>query len=238
MDIQSRINKERRRLFLIATFVVFLHAYALAIGTHPLWLGGQKNTVLTVTFMDSGNGALPSISVLQKSISYKHAKSYKRHSKQTQKNKLSKINAITINHADYHTQSFRNISKSIQNTFLQEKEQTSTDSTLTASNELIESQLVKSKIQSAIYSQLARYFTYPMIARQRGWEGRVLLDFNILPTGKISTIRVVHSSGHAILDHSAVYSLSRVKRITSVSQLLEGNILAMQLPVIFRLRND
>jgi protein TonB len=45
---------------------------------------------------------------------------------------------------------------------------------------------------------------YPAIARQRHWEGKVLLEVRVLANGSASDVKVVQSSGHELLDDSAV----------------------------------
>jgi TonB family protein len=45
---------------------------------------------------------------------------------------------------------------------------------------------------------------YPLLARQRGWEGTVTLRLKVLPDGTVGAAEVVRSSGHAILDTAAL----------------------------------
>jgi protein TonB len=45
---------------------------------------------------------------------------------------------------------------------------------------------------------------YPGAARQRGWEGDVLIAAEILADGRIGAVRIKRSSGHASLDDSAL----------------------------------
>jgi protein TonB len=45
--------------------------------------------------------------------------------------------------------------------------------------------------------------SYPRIARDRGWEGQVLLSVNIDPQGNVTAVQVVNSSGYDVLDESA-----------------------------------
>jgi TonB family protein len=44
---------------------------------------------------------------------------------------------------------------------------------------------------------------YPLVARERGWEGTVTLQLELLTNGQIGEIKVVKSSGHDILDTAA-----------------------------------
>jgi len=46
--------------------------------------------------------------------------------------------------------------------------------------------------------------TYPMIARRRGYEGAVILKVFVLESGSVGDIELERSSGHEILDESAL----------------------------------
>jgi len=45
---------------------------------------------------------------------------------------------------------------------------------------------------------------YPLLARQRGWEGTVLLRVHVAANGQVSQVEVARSSGYAVLDAAAV----------------------------------
>jgi TonB family protein len=91
------------------------------------------------------------------------------------------------------------------------------------------------QIRARLNTDLARYFDYPYVARLRGWEGRVMLVFNIETSGRLENIRVAQSSGFAILDDSALNSLRQVERLTEATTWLRGGKLAMQIPIVYRL---
>ena len=50
---------------------------------------------------------------------------------------------------------------------------------------------------------------YPWLARIQGWEGRVMLQVRVEPDGHPARVRVVSSSGHAMLDDVAQQAVSR-----------------------------
>lgn len=54
---------------------------------------------------------------------------------------------------------------------------------------------------------------YPRIARRQGYEGIVVLKVEILPNGRVGEIRVKKSSGHHMLDRSALKTVKRWKFI-------------------------
>jgi len=45
---------------------------------------------------------------------------------------------------------------------------------------------------------------YPKIARQRGWQGVVILWVEVLPDGSVGALGIVNSSGHRALDDASV----------------------------------
>ena len=94
------------------------------------------------------------------------------------------------------------------------------------------------RIKAHLYTDLARYFDYPELARRRGWEGRVMLAVKVASDGQLQQIRVARSSGFAILDDSALQSLRQVDRLSEAATLLNGRQLAMQIPVIYRLQGE
>ena len=44
---------------------------------------------------------------------------------------------------------------------------------------------------------------YPARAVRRGWQGRVILDVEVLPSGKTGLVHIAMSSGYPVLDKSA-----------------------------------
>lgn len=94
---------------------------------------------------------------------------------------------------------------------------------------------IRAHVQARLRLDLVRHFDYPWLARVRGWEGDVLLGVIVQASGRLDAIRVVHSSGFAVLDRSAVDSLRRVERIPEAVAWLRGRDLEMRLPVAYRL---
>jgi len=94
----------------------------------------------------------------------------------------------------------------------------------------------RNQLQGELQTRLSRYLVYPPLARARGWEGRVLLAFNIETDGQLENIRVAQSSGFAVLDDSALNSLYQVGRLAEAVAWLQGRPLTMQIPVIYQLR--
>ena len=86
-----------------------------------------------------------------------------------------------------------------------------------------------------LQTRLARYLTYPPLARERGWQGTVLLGLHVESNGRLGNIRLERSSGYAVLDRSALNSLNRLGYLSEAVAWLNGRSADMQLPVIYRL---
>jgi protein TonB len=92
-----------------------------------------------------------------------------------------------------------------------------------------------SQVQARLLSELARYFEYPSLARQRGWQGEVWLAVRVETDGQLRAPRVARSSGFAVLDQSALHSLARVPRLAEVEAWHVSTALDLRVPVIYRL---
>ena len=91
---------------------------------------------------------------------------------------------------------------------------------------------MKQTLSLELHKHVAR--KYPLIARKRGWQGKVKLGFFITPSGRIENIHVIDSSGYNVLDKSAIKSLRQVKRITSA---LPASGLDMDLTIKYQLQD-
>ncbi|MDH5181388.1 MAG: energy transducer TonB [Gammaproteobacteria bacterium] len=88
-----------------------------------------------------------------------------------------------------------------------------------------------SRVISALQRQLSKHFFYPNMARQRGWEGTVVLMVKILPDGKIQRISLEKSSGYSLLDNAAIIALQKVRQLDPA----QGYEYTFTIPVIYRL---
>lgn len=95
-------------------------------------------------------------------------------------------------------------------------------------------QAVHNYLLGKVRTELARYFQYPALARERGWEGQVILGFSLLADGHLGKIHIARSSGYHVLDESARDALGKVT-VADAGQWLDGRAIDMQLPVIYRL---
>ena len=97
------------------------------------------------------------------------------------------------------------------------------------------SSMNRARILSQIRHDLSQYFYYPPHARRKGMQGTVLLSFGISGQGTVHDIRVVKSSGYAILDLAAKDAMQRLDKLSWYAALMHGKNMDLELPVIFRL---
>ena len=77
---------------------------------------------------------------------------------------------------------------------------------------------------------------YPRLARQAGWEGRVLLKFKLLRSGEVQELRVLETSGHPLLDDAAMNAVGRAAPFPEEGRKIAGDGIEVILPVVFQLR--
>lgn len=93
-----------------------------------------------------------------------------------------------------------------------------------------------SRARQNVTVRFREQFRYPRIARQRGWEGHVVLAFRVHADGRITDVEVVESSGRAILDESARQTLIHIQNIPELAEHIEGGPLELEVPVTYRLQ--
>jgi len=91
------------------------------------------------------------------------------------------------------------------------------------------------KTRSALLEALLPQFDYPPLARRRGWQGRVDVGLHVAADGDLTRIRLVESSGHALLDRAAVRNVNELRGVPRAAQWLEGNGMDVVLPVRYQL---
>ena len=94
----------------------------------------------------------------------------------------------------------------------------------------------RARIRHSLGRLLDDYFHYPLLARRRGWEGRVVLRIDVSADGEVSNIHVAQSSGYPVLDDSARQAMTRAG---AAATLAAGPAIAgLEIPVIYRLRDS
>ncbi|MDO8207918.1 MAG: energy transducer TonB [Gallionella sp.] len=78
---------------------------------------------------------------------------------------------------------------------------------------------------------------YPMAARRMGWQGRVILNVEVLAEGACGEVSVLHSSGHEVLDNAA---MNTVKSWRFVPAKRAGRIVTQwfKVPIVFSLEDN
>lgn len=78
---------------------------------------------------------------------------------------------------------------------------------------------------------------YPMVARRMGWQGRVILNVEVLSEGACGAISVLHSSGHEVLDSAA---MNTVKSWRFVPAKRAGRVVTQwfKVPINFSLEDN
>lgn len=101
----------------------------------------------------------------------------------------------------------------------------------TAAAEFAAAQRLRAQLEASLRS----HFYYPRIARHRGWEGLVEVGLRIEANGRLSDVRILRTSGFAILDRAALASVGRISRLQGAAEWLGGHHIDMVLPVQYRL---
>jgi periplasmic protein TonB len=81
-----------------------------------------------------------------------------------------------------------------------------------------------------IRDAIQRAIAYPATARRMGWEGKVVVAFQILPDGSVRDVRVVQGSGHAALDRGAIDAVRNASPFSGSP--VEAEVIT---PVVYRL---
>ncbi|MEN6373789.1 MAG: energy transducer TonB [Smithella sp.] len=58
---------------------------------------------------------------------------------------------------------------------------------------------------------ILKNITYPPMAKKIGWQGKVLVSFIIMEDGKVSSMKIVKSSGHVVLDRNVLETIREVQ---------------------------
>lgn len=80
-----------------------------------------------------------------------------------------------------------------------------------------------------------RYKRYPAVAMEKGWQGRVEVRLLIGPDGMTRSAVIQRSSGHEILDATALDMVRKAKPLTQIPAALRGKDFVVDVPVIFDL---
>lgn len=71
---------------------------------------------------------------------------------------------------------------------------------------------------------------------EKGWQGRVEIRLSIGANGMIQGAAIRTSSGHQVLDDTALDMIRKAKPMTQIPQVLRGREFIVDVPVIFDLK--
>jgi periplasmic protein TonB len=92
--------------------------------------------------------------------------------------------------------------------------------------------------QLAIITTARKYKRYPRAAMDNNWEGRVEVRMVIGANGMISSMSIKTSTGHELLDKTALDMITKAKPLTPIPAALRGKEFTVDVPVIFSLKED
>jgi len=94
---------------------------------------------------------------------------------------------------------------------------------------------VVSRLQANLHRRIYARFDYPLIARIKGWQGLVTLGLRVESDGTLTHLRVINTSGYAILDQASLRTLKGIARVPPAADWLGGRHVDLVLPVEYRL---
>jgi len=94
---------------------------------------------------------------------------------------------------------------------------------------------LENKLRHQITQALSQHFSYPRIARKRGWQGDVTVSLRIEADGQVTQVKLLESSGYNILDMAALRSLKQLATLPQAIRLLQQQSMDITLPIHYRL---
>ena len=87
---------------------------------------------------------------------------------------------------------------------------------------------------SALSREIAKHINYPGIAKMRGWQGVVEIDFQLDGNGKILSQKIHTSSGFPVLDNQALEMVKK-SNFPMPPEVLKSSAFNVTVPVSFKL---
>jgi len=105
--------------------------------------------------------------------------------------------------------------------------------TSTTSPEKIKS--AKSDYSNLLANAISKYKQYPKLAQVRGWQGIVIVEIEMSPTGAVLSMTIKKSSGYDILDTEAMQMIQRAMPLPQPPESLKSKNFTVLVPVSFQL---
>lgn len=93
-----------------------------------------------------------------------------------------------------------------------------------------------SSYSGRIMTHLRRHQRYPRSARNAGIEGQATVRFTIDRNGAVTAVRLVQSSGHAVLDEATLAMVQRASRFPAIPREAGNSQMTFTAPISYRLR--
>lgn len=90
--------------------------------------------------------------------------------------------------------------------------------------------------QQLIKQKIEENKRYPLLARNKGIEGKVWIKFEILKNGNVKDIKIVKSSHHQILDKAAIESIKKANPFPPFPEGLKESSLIINICLRFQLK--
>jgi protein TonB len=94
---------------------------------------------------------------------------------------------------------------------------------------------LEQQLLDSLRAALMPHFSYPLLARRRGWEGIVRVGVRIEANGNLTRLRLVEPCPYSVLNTAAINSLSRLARLPNAGNWLQGSHVDLVLPIEYRL---
>jgi pilus assembly protein CpaC len=94
------------------------------------------------------------------------------------------------------------------------------------------SQAITEYVQT-IQKKISRAISFPMEAKEQGWEGTVVLSLVILSDGTLNDARVQTSSGHEAFDKDAINTARILAPFSSFPEALKLEELVVTIPIVY-----
>lgn len=93
----------------------------------------------------------------------------------------------------------------------------------------------KGEYMRSLKKAMNRHKRYPRIAKTRGWQGKVIIEFSLNNKGEILTKKIIQSSGYASLDKQALTMAEKAAPFPLPPQLLRDDSFTIKVPIPFKL---
>lgn len=95
---------------------------------------------------------------------------------------------------------------------------------------------LKANFTSEVRERIALVKMYPRRARSRGFEGQPVVAFTLSRNGGLTKYSIVESSGHQILDKSALESVKKAVPYPPIPDKLDIEFINLKLPISYILK--